>query len=113
LTQNILPALSTELLRRMADGQICTGIYMYQDAAGKFAYRFEPPVTTTPLSSDERRELQHQRRTEGQRLSDRFSMGTTNLADTDHPWHHPKGRVRPNIKKSAKKSKGIMGLFKK
>lgn len=49
LTHILLPELSGELLKRMAIGEICTGIYVYLDSSGDFAYRLEPPV---PLTDD-------------------------------------------------------------
>ncbi|MDD2390886.1 MAG: type VI secretion system ATPase TssH [Desulfobacterales bacterium] len=53
LTQVLLPELSTEMLKRMAQGQMCTGIYAYLDRSGNFNYRFEPPLTQKePLVSD-------------------------------------------------------------
>ncbi|MBF0225365.1 MAG: type VI secretion system ATPase TssH [Desulfobacterales bacterium] len=42
LTQTMLPELSGEILKRMAKGDVCTGINVYIDEAGKFAYKFEP-----------------------------------------------------------------------
>ena len=49
LTQILLPELSGELLKRMAIGATCTGIYVYLDSNGEFGYRFEPPLLLTDI----------------------------------------------------------------
>ncbi len=48
LTQTLLPEISTELLTRMAAGQICTGINVDIEAEAGFAYSFEPPLEAEP-----------------------------------------------------------------
>ncbi|MCP4348372.1 MAG: type VI secretion system ATPase TssH [Desulfobacterales bacterium] len=41
LTQTLLPELSGELLTRMAKGVNCTGIHIYMDSSGGFAFQFK------------------------------------------------------------------------
>ncbi|MFH1350721.1 MAG: type VI secretion system ATPase TssH [Pseudomonadota bacterium] len=55
LTQNLLPELSGELLKRMAVGAPCTSIHIYLDRSGNFAYKSSPSSSLLGLSSEMKR----------------------------------------------------------
>jgi type VI secretion system protein VasG len=113
LTQMLLPELSGELLKRMAVGEGCTGIYAYLNAASEFSYRFDPPISASDATFP--------------------SSGTERPLDWSPPKHFPaqpppkppdrvtdykhvasgKSRIRINRRTAAKKSKRWLDLFKK
>ena len=43
LTHHLLPELSAEMLRRMAQGRDCSAVHVDMDGAGDFVYRFDEP----------------------------------------------------------------------
>ena len=55
LTQNLLPELSAELLKRMAIGEPCTSIHIYLNRAGGFAYKSAPSSPLLNLTSEKKR----------------------------------------------------------
>ncbi len=112
LTQMLLPELSSELLKRMAVGEGCTGIYAYLDANGEFAYRFEPPISakeTIQASSGREGPLDWS-------MPKHFPAGGHPGATQGIPEYKPAAQdrpPRPNRPKSPKKSKRWLNLFKK
>jgi len=55
LTQNLLPELSGELLKRMALDEPCTSVHIYLDRAGGFAYKSAPSSSSLAVSSEQKR----------------------------------------------------------
>ncbi len=52
LTHFILPELSGEILRRMAQDEICYSIRIFIDDSGEFSYEFDPPSSLKKLPAD-------------------------------------------------------------
>lgn len=55
LTQNLLPELSGELLKRMAVGEPCTSVHIYLNREGGFAYRSSPSSALLSLAAEKKR----------------------------------------------------------
>jgi type VI secretion system protein VasG len=55
LTQNLLPELSGELLKRMAVDEPCESIHVYLNRDGGFAYKFAPSSPLLSSSSEKKR----------------------------------------------------------
>jgi len=55
LTQNLLPELSGELLKRMVLDQPCTSTHIYLDRAGGFAYKSAPSSSLLTVSPEKKR----------------------------------------------------------
>ena len=52
LTHFILPELSGEILRRMAEDELCSSIRIFIDDNGDFSYEFDPPSSVKKLRED-------------------------------------------------------------
>jgi type VI secretion system protein VasG len=112
LTQILLPDLSKELLKRMAVGEACTGIYAYLNAAGEFAYRFEPPLTAADLSlSTGRMEGPLDWSTPKHFPSDIRTKPAGTIFDHKEGGQG-RSRIRTNRKIPVSKTKGWLNLFK-
>ncbi len=113
LTHILLPELSKELLRRMAVGEICTGIYIYLDKSGEFAYRFEPPLSAAnaPLGKPRPTGPLDWSKPHKYPAGSHKDRANGDLLDKVRP--HPGGHVRPNIRRTSKKSKRLTDLFKR
>jgi hypothetical protein len=97
----------------MATGEICTGIYIYMDASGRFAYRFEPSLKTARIPAEEPRSpvpLDWSK-------PKRFVAQEDGQKDEDFgedPFRRAgEGRPRRNIRKSSKKSRRLLDLFRR
>jgi len=113
LTQILLPELSGELLKRMAVGEGCTGIYAYLNAAGEFAYRFEPPLSAAAADIAARRAERPLDWSPPQHFSAPKRTGTAGGISEYKRESTGKSRIRMNRRTAVKRSKRWLNLFKR
>ena len=114
LTHTLLPALSTELLRRMAAGEPCTGIDVGLTEEGNFSYRFEPLPPALPAQGTAAEEDSKAAAVlappANEVAADQRSPDSSSAPVRAKP--PTPGRLSPEAKRAAKKTRRLKDLFK-